>query len=179
MCSGNGVCDCGQCFCNRGFTGYLCNEKWGGESVLCTDTDVSNCVLCLHESLVKSFDEIDAAHTPVAGSTPAPDLYAPAYRTAAEKCADLCRDTVINVNTVKLVDSRKEQQKDDASSLCIIYPDNNCRVFFTYRYSDTIYLNRKVSEHWDHTPTTAYPRLLEGGQSPSLVAAELASWGVS
>ncbi|TPP60603.1 Integrin beta [Fasciola gigantica] len=164
-CSGHGVCDCGQCFCNSGYTGHLCNEIQGGESALCTDRDVEKCVLCLRDSLIKSFEEREShstkqtAITSTAGSVPRqttiisggseneliildPAVYtSPEYAQAATSCSVSCNGTVIDTTRVKLVDS--SEQKDD-SNLCIIYTDDNCRVFFTYRYSDAIYLNRKV-----------------------------------
>ncbi|OON16991.1 integrin beta cytoplasmic domain protein, partial [Opisthorchis viverrini] len=56
-------------------------------------------------------------------------------------CNTACNGTVIDTARVKLIEN--SEQKDD-SNLCIIYTDDNCRVFFTYRYSDAIYVTRKV-----------------------------------
>ncbi|CAH8501676.1 unnamed protein product [Dicrocoelium dendriticum] len=149
-CSGRGVCDCGQCFCNSGYTGHLCNEIQGGESALCTDRDVEKCVLCLRDSLIKEFEKAESREIgPQSASTLTPVtqlgedvVYAsPEYAAAAVTCSSACNGTVIDTARVKLMDNN--EQKDD-SNLCIIYTDDNCRVFFTYRYSDAIYVNRKV-----------------------------------
>ncbi|CAL8083278.1 unnamed protein product [Calicophoron daubneyi] len=149
-CSGHGVCDCGQCFCNSGYTGHLCNEIQGGESALCTDRDVEKCVLCLRDSLIKAFEETEKSaegksatrQTSVRPEEAENAVFAsPEYAMAAATCGSVCNETVIDTARVKLVDSG--EQKDD-SNLCIIYTDDNCRVFFTYRYSDAIYVNRKV-----------------------------------
>lgn len=64
------------------------------------------------------------------------------YALAATQCESSCNGTVVDTSRVKLVEV--SEQKDD-SNLCIIYTEDNCRVFFTYRYSDAIYVNRKVS----------------------------------
>ncbi|KAH8855383.1 Integrin beta-6 [Schistosoma japonicum] len=157
-CSGRGVCDCGQCFCNSGYTGHLCNEIQGGESALCTDRDVEKCVLCLRDSLVKSFDsnektKSDEVAKIIIGSDddtsfklsqgqPTSMVYSSReYAIAAAQCESACNGTVIDTSRVKLVEV--SEQKDD-SNLCIIYTEDNCRVFFNYRYSDAIYVNRKV-----------------------------------
>ncbi|KAF7260925.1 hypothetical protein EG68_01369 [Paragonimus skrjabini miyazakii] len=153
-CSGRGVCDCGQCFCNSGYTGHLCNEIQGGESALCTDRGVERCVLCLRDSLVKAFDKSETAgaddtSTPSVANTGTPTIQSngevvyvsPEYANAAAVCGSACNGTVIDTARVKLIDNN--EQKDD-SNLCIIYTDDSCRIFFTYRYSDAIYVNRKV-----------------------------------
>ncbi|TGZ59608.1 hypothetical protein CRM22_008976 [Opisthorchis felineus] len=152
-CSGRGVCDCGQCFCNSGYTGHLCNEIQGGQSALCTDREVEKCVLCLRDSLIKAFEGYDEDGVSEAGVgsvlvtkppvTAVDELvYAsPEYATAAATCNTACNGTVIDTARVKLIEN--SEQKDD-SNLCIIYTDDNCRVFFTYRYSDAIYVTRKV-----------------------------------
>ncbi|KAK4473007.1 hypothetical protein MN116_004203 [Schistosoma mekongi] len=157
-CSGRGVCDCGQCFCNSGYTGHLCNEIQGGESALCTDRDVEKCVLCLRDSLVKSFDlnektksdEVakviiesdDDTSFKLNQGQPTSMVYSSReYAIAAAQCESACNGTVIDTSRVKLVEV--SEQKDD-SNLCIIYTEDNCRVFFNYRYSDAIYVNRKV-----------------------------------
>lgn len=143
-CSGRGICDCGQCFCNSGFTGYLCNEQQGGASALCTDRDVEKCVLCIRdawEELSKDKeDDSNGGGTKTTPSTTAP--LAPTYALAeADSCAAECNHTVIDMNRVKMVTSSEET---DGAKLCIIYTKDHCRVFFTYRYSDAIYLHRKV-----------------------------------
>ncbi|CAI2722544.1 unnamed protein product [Schistosoma spindalis] len=156
-CSGRGVCDCGQCFCNSGYTGHLCNEIQGGESALCTDRDVEKCVLCLRDSLVKSFDLDEKLKNDEVTKTdsesedeslkfnqrqPISMIYSSKeYALAATQCESSCNGTVVDTSRVKLVEV--SEQKDD-SNLCIIYTEDNCRVFFTYRYSDAIYVNRKV-----------------------------------
>ncbi|KAF6775275.1 hypothetical protein AHF37_05581 [Paragonimus kellicotti] len=152
-CSGRGVCDCGQCFCNSGYTGHLCNEIQGGESALCTDREVERCVLCLRDSLVKAFDKYEAAGaddtsppmdnavTPAIQSNGEVVYVSPEYANAAAVCGSACNGTVIDTARVKLIDNN--EQKDD-SNLCIIYTDDSCRIFFTYRYSDAIYVNRKL-----------------------------------
>lgn len=127
---------------------------------------MEKCVLCLRDSLIKSFEERESQDskqkssrsttnsaprqtTVITGDSENelvildPAVYAsPEYAQAAVTCSASCNGTVIDTTRVKLVDSG--EQKDD-SNLCIIYTDDNCRVFFTYRYSDAIYLNRKVS----------------------------------
>ncbi|KAA3674345.1 integrin beta 1 [Paragonimus westermani] len=153
-CSGRGVCDCGQCFCNSGYTGHLCNEIQGGESALCTDRDVERCVLCLRDSLVKAFDKSETTGADDTSISPIANIVTPAihsngevvytspeYANAAAVCGSACNGTVIDTARVKLIDNN--EQKDD-SNLCIIYTDDSCRIFFTYRYSDAIYVNRKV-----------------------------------
>ncbi|KAF8564874.1 hypothetical protein P879_05328 [Paragonimus westermani] len=157
-CSGRGVCDCGQCFCNSGYTGHLCNEIQGGESALCTDREVERCVLCLRDSLVKAFDKSETTGADDSSIPPTINIITPAihpngevvytspeYANAAAVCGSACNGTVIDTARVKLIDNN--EQKDD-SNLCIIYTDDSCRIFFTYRYSDAIYVNRKNSHRF-------------------------------
>ncbi|KAL7057357.1 hypothetical protein AAHC03_019090 [Spirometra sp. Aus1] len=135
-CSGRGVCDCGQCFCNSGFTGHLCNEIQGGESALCTDPNVEKCVLCLRREVLGE-DEAKIDETePAEGEMPM--TITP---KAAEVCQESCNTTVIDTQRVQIIE---EANQKDGSNLCIIYTENSCRVMFTYRYSDAIYAKRKV-----------------------------------
>ncbi|VDN37319.1 unnamed protein product [Dibothriocephalus latus] len=135
-CSGRGVCDCGQCFCNSGFTGQLCNEIQGGESALCTDPNVEKCVLCLRREVLGE-DEAKIDQTePNEGEMP---MTIPPK--AAEACQESCNTTVIDTQRVQIIE---EANQKDGSNLCIIYTENSCRVMFTYRYSDAIYAKRKV-----------------------------------
>lgn len=159
-----GVCDCGQCFCNSGRTGALCNEVQGGESALCTDRGVEQCVLCLRRAMLGS-DEVkinEEAEKRQAGTASAVTVTAEAVAT----CEAVCNSTVVDTPNVQIIDevqpgaggnggeeasgssgvSGGEGEGADvgASNLCIIYTEESCRVMFKYRYSDAVYINRKV-----------------------------------
>ncbi|VEL11043.1 unnamed protein product, partial [Protopolystoma xenopodis] len=242
-CSGHGVCDCGQCFCNSGYTGKLCNELQGGESALCTDRDVEVCVQCLRSSLIGAFDDeiiedigpadrsiysfaqLHSSSSNTEGASGKTDRslqraifrrryeairlhdnglneftgYASwEYAWAASQCQTECNSTsVVDTRRVRLVDQAainhqtagggsgsalgggassgnglgagieatdESSDSDDVgsapsgqsglvvssssatgSNLCIIYTADNCRVLFTYRYSDAIYVDRKAT----------------------------------
>lgn len=147
-----GVCDCGQCFCNSGRTGQLCNEIQGGESALCTDRNVEQCVLCLRREMLGSDEEkitkeADQRKPPYSPVTVTPDV--------VTACQSVCNSTVIETPTVQIIDEvgggggDKNEEGDKGSNLCIIYTEDSCRVMFNYRYSDAVYINRKVRQ-WDY-----------------------------
>lgn len=132
----------------------MCNEIQGGESALCTDRKMEKCVLCLRDSLIESFDEskLDQSNLNMKTKTnsyalPQSGLSLSEYALAVSKCQVVCNGTVVDTNRVQLIEDN-DHQKDD-SNLCIIYTGDNCRVFFTYRYSDAIYVNRKVNYYWE------------------------------
>ncbi len=152
-----GVCDCGQCFCNSGRTGQLCNEIQGGESALCTDRNVEQCVLCLRREMLgtdeeKIAEEADKRKPPYSPVTVTPE--------AVAACQPACNATVIDTPAVQIIDEvggggsgsgsgaggqETDSESDKGSNLCIIYTEESCRVMFNYRYSDAVYINRKVS----------------------------------
>ncbi|KAL5972200.1 Integrin beta-2 [Taenia solium] len=153
-CSGMGVCDCGQCFCNSGRTGQLCNEVQGGESALCTDRGVEQCVLCLRREMLGT-DEAKIAEEAEKRPPGAPPVTVSPKAVAA--CHAVCNTTVIDAAKVQVIDEVGEEGKEDVgegggtgggsssgTNLCIIYTEDSCRVMFKYRYSDAVYINRKV-----------------------------------
>ncbi|KAH9279256.1 Integrin beta-7 [Echinococcus granulosus] len=152
-CSGMGVCDCGQCFCNSGRTGQLCNEVQGGESALCTDRGVEQCVLCLRREMLGT-DEVRIAEEAEKRPPTAPPVTVSPETVAA--CHTVCNTTVIDTTKVQIIDEVGEESKDvgegggtgggsgGGSNLCIIYTEDSCRVMFKYRYSDAVYIHRKV-----------------------------------
>uniref|UniRef100_A0A5K3FUD4 Integrin beta n=1 Tax=Mesocestoides corti TaxID=53468 RepID=A0A5K3FUD4_MESCO len=145
-CSGMGVCDCGQCFCNSGRTGQLCNEVQGGESALCTDRNVEQCVLCLRREMLGTDEEKIVEEAEKRKSPYEPVTVSHAAVTA---CQPLCNTTVIDTASVQIIDEvgddgKEEESGSAGSNLCIIYTEDSCRVMFKYRYSDAVYINRKV-----------------------------------
>ncbi|KAM7539348.1 hypothetical protein Aperf_G00000051599 [Anoplocephala perfoliata] len=155
-CSGMGVCDCGQCFCNSGRTGALCNEVQGGESALCTDRAVEQCVLCLRREMLGTDESKIAEEAEKRAPNSPPVIVTPEVAAA---CQSACNTTVIDTPNVQIIDevgeesgSGKEESGEGSASgtgstgsnLCIIYTEDSCRVMFKYRYSDAVYINRKV-----------------------------------
>lgn len=151
-----GVCDCGQCFCNSGRTGALCNEVQGGESALCTDRSVEQCVLCLRQEMLGK-DESKISEDAEKRTPNSPPVTVTSE--AAASCQSVCNVTVIDTPNVQIIDevseesgAGKEESGDGGASgtgstgsnLCIIYTEDSCRVMFKYRYSDAVYINRKV-----------------------------------